>query len=106
MPYSSEKILIAGTKHDGRSKLSIEQKQAIKILHNEGYSLRKLAEMFGVSKWSVQSIISPSPRKRPKKYSTEYWTEAKRKYRKKKQDLYKSGQLNKIRSKHQSNKPP
>lgn len=110
MPYKSEKIPIAGTKHDGRRKLSEEQKQAVIILHKEGYSFRKLAEMFGVSKWLIQSIISPPVRRKSKKYSTEYYTEAKRKYRLKKQELFKNGDLHskpRVRNRRKnSDKPP
>lgn len=110
MPYKSEKIPIAGTKHDGRRKLSDEQKRAITILHKEGYSFRKLAEMFSVSKWLIQSILNPATRTKPKKYSTEYCTEAKRKYRQKKQELFKNGKIHhkgKTRNgNHTSDKPP
>lgn len=110
MPYKSEKIPIAGTKHDGRRKLSEEQKQAVIILHKKGYSFRKLAEMFGVSKWLIQSIISPPVRCKAKKYSTEYYTEAKRRYRLKKQELFRNGELRpKVKSrngKKNSDKPP
>jgi transposase len=91
MPYRSEKILIAGTKHDSRRKLSKEQKQAIVILKREGYSYRKLAEMFGVSKWTVQSIIRPPSRHKAKKLSAEYWAQAKKKFRKRKQQLCDNG---------------
>ena len=93
MPYSSEKIQIAGTKHDGRRKLSDEQKGAIIILRKKGCSYRKMAEKFGVSKSLIQSIIRPQSRTKPKKLSTEYWTNAKRKHRKRKQELYKNGKI-------------
>ncbi|NDV64004.1 helix-turn-helix domain-containing protein [Bacteroides sp. 224] len=106
MPYRSEKIPIAGTQHDGRRKLSEEQKQAIKILRKEGYSYRKLAAMFNVSKWTIQSIINPPERPKSKKQSKEYWAEAKRKYRKKKQELYKNGDINNKISKRRPKKPP
>lgn len=110
MPYKSEKIPIAGTKHDGRRKLSEEQRKAVEILHKEGYSFRKLAEMFGVSKWLIQSIIKPPVRCKSKKYSTEYYTEAKRRYRLKKQELFKNvGVSTKTKAKSgkkNSDKPP
>lgn len=93
MPYKSEKIPIAGTKLDARRKLSDEQKEAIKILSAEGYSQRKLAEMFGCSKRSVQNILQPQPRCKPKKRPTEYWTEKKREYRQRKQKMYVEGTL-------------
>ena len=58
MPYKSESIPIAGTKLDQRRKLSNEQREAVKILADKGYSQRKLAEMFNVSKSLVQSILN------------------------------------------------
>lgn len=59
MPYKSEKVKIAGTKFDLRVKLSKDQKEAIKILSEKGYSQRKLAMMFNCSKRSIQNIIQP-----------------------------------------------
>ena len=38
MPLKIENIKLAGTKFDGRAKLSLEQRQAIQILAREGYS--------------------------------------------------------------------
>ena len=90
MPLKIENIKLAGTKFDGRAKLSPEQRQAIQILAREGYSQRRLAAMFNVSKRLIQSILSPPVRKHSKQYPTEYWTELKRKCRKKKIDLYKN----------------
>ena len=43
MPLKIENIKLAGTKFDGRAKLSPEQRQAIQILAREGYSQRMLA---------------------------------------------------------------
>lgn len=94
MPYKSEKIQIAGTKYDRRRKLSKEQTDAIRILKAEGYSYRQLATMFNISKWTVQNIIHPTKRSKPRKRPTAYWTEKKRQCRQRKQALYKSGQLN------------
>ena len=48
MPLKIENIKLAGTKFDGRAKLSPEQRQAIQILSREGYSQRRLAAMFNV----------------------------------------------------------
>ena len=39
MPLKIENIKLAGTKFDGRAKLSPEQRQAIQILAREGYCL-------------------------------------------------------------------
>ena len=100
MPYKSEGIPIAGTKLDQRRKLSDEQREAIKILVDKGYSRRKLAEMFNVSKSLIQHVLNPQLRSKPKKRSTAYWTEAKRKYRQRKQQLYKTGKLSEKKTKH------
>lgn len=96
MPYKSEKIPIAGTKLDLRRKLSPEQKNAIKILSEQGYSQRKLAEMFGCSKRSVQNILHTEERKPAVKRPTEYWTQKKREYRQRKQQMYVDGKLQNI----------
>lgn len=93
MPYKSERIGISGSKLDRRCKLSPEQKEAIKLLHEDGFSYRKLAEMFGCSKRSVQNIIHPQPRSKQPTRTTEYWTTKKREYRQRKQQLYISGKL-------------
>lgn len=100
MPYKSESIPIAGTKLDQRRKLSDEQREAIKILVDKGYSRRKLAEMFNVSKSLIQHVLNPQLRTEPKKRSTAYWTETKRKYRQRKQQLYKTGKLSEKKTKH------
>lgn len=93
MPYTSEKIKIAGTKYDRRRKLSDDQVKAIKLLKDEGYSYRQLAAMFGCSKWSIQNIINPQVRKAAKKRPKEYWAKKKREYRQRKQALFKSGKI-------------
>lgn len=93
MPYKSEKIPIAGTVLDKRRKLSPELKEAVKLLYEQGYSQRRLAEIFGCSRRLIQHIIKPqrpsAPRPRPK----EYWTERKRLYRQRKQKLFVEGRL-------------
>ena len=108
MPYKSERIPIQGTVYDKRRTLSLEQIRAIKILNEQGYSQRKLAAMFGCSKRSVQNILHPQQRSKPKKRSTAYWTEAKKQYRRRKQELYQTGKINENRKrKHRtSDKPP
>lgn len=108
MPYKSESIPISGTLNDSRRKLSTEQVEAIKILHEKGYSYRKLATMFTCSKRSIQNIIKPQQRSSPTKKSTAYWTEAKRKYRQRKQELYQIGKisLSKRGKKCANKKPP
>lgn len=93
MPSKVENIKVSGTKFDARAKLSPDQREAIKVLSREGYSQRKLAAMFNVSKRLIQSIVSPSERKPEKKRSSEYWTQVKRKYREHKMSLYKAGKI-------------
>ena len=93
MPYKIEDIKVAGTKFDNRAKLTEDQRQAIRVLSREGYSQRKLASMFNVSKRLIQSIITPPVRKPPKKRTTEYWNTIKQRYRKRKKELYQSGKI-------------
>lgn len=93
MPIKAEKIKLAGTKYDARAKLSPDQRTAIKVLSEQGYSQRKLAAMFNVSKRLIQSIVAPTERKPEKKRPTEYWTQVKRKYRERKMSLYKAGKI-------------
>lgn len=103
MPYRSEKVKIAGTKHDRRRRLSDEQKKAIVILSREGYSQRKLAAMFGCSKGSIQFILNPGAKSKPKSRSSAYWSAAKKKYRRRKQELYKTGKINERKKKRGTN---
>lgn len=93
MPYTSESIPIAGTKHDLRVKLTQDAKDAIKLLSKQGYSQRRLAEMFRCSRRSIQNVLTPEPRKPQLKRSKEYWTEAKRRHRKHKQQLFSEGKI-------------
>lgn len=93
MPYKSERVRIAGTQYDLRRKLTDDQIRAVSILSAQGYSQRDLAKMFGCSKGTIQNILRPCPRGPQIKRDREYWTEAKRRYRTRKQSLYKSGAL-------------
>lgn len=93
MPIKVEHIKLAGTKFDARAKLTPDQREAIKVLSREGYSQRKLAAMFGVSKRLVQSLVAPTERKPEKKRSTEYWTQVKKRHRDRKISLYKAGKI-------------
>lgn len=58
MPYKSEKIKIAGTKHDRRVKLTPEQKD---VIHQNisRLSQRELAKKYGVSRRTIQFILNP-----------------------------------------------
>lgn len=57
MPYKSEKIKIAGTKHDKRIKLSEADKEEIKEL--VGMPIRAIARLYGVDKRLIQFILYP-----------------------------------------------
>ncbi len=94
MPYKSERIPIAGTRLDRRVRLSEEQKDAIRILGEHGYSQRKMAEMFRCSKGAVQNVLKPQKRVSSSNMPTEYWTRKKREYRQRKQGLFIDGKLN------------
>lgn len=99
MPYNSEKIPIAGTDLDLRKRLSDTQRRAVKTLAEQGYSQRQIAEMFRCSKGSVQNILHPFKRKKQSKRPKEYWTEKKRQYRQRKQQLFLDGKLKQKRNK-------
>jgi transposase len=99
MPLKIEGIKLEGTAFDGRAKLSPDQREAIKVLSREGYSQRKLAIMFDVSRRLIQSIIKPPVRKPAKKRTKEYWTELKRKHRERKKNLYREGKIKFTKSK-------
>ena len=93
MPFKVEEIKLEGTKFDKRAKLTIEQRKAIKVLSKEGFSQRKLAAMFNVSKRLIQSIISPPVRQPAKKRSNEYWKDIKQRHRARKMELYLEGKI-------------
>lgn len=60
MPYKTEKIKIACPFLDRRTKLLPCQKERMIMLHNQGYSQRKLAFIFSVSRRLVQFITCPA----------------------------------------------
>nr|UWI12613.1 MAG: HNH endonuclease [Bacteriophage sp.] len=93
MPLKIEEIKLEGTKFDNRAKLTVEQRKAIKVLSEQGFSQRKLATMFNVSKRLVQSIITPPVRQPAKKRSKEYWKAIKQKHRARKMELYLEGKI-------------
>lgn len=103
MPYKSEKIKLKETQ-DRRRKLTTEQREEIKEMYSTGgYSLNDLARMYEVSKKTVLLIVNKESSERAKEYRKEHWkewqrsskerTEAIRKTRKYKQELYLSGEL-------------
>lgn len=93
MGINYDKIKIAGTEYDKRRKLSESEREEIRILLEEGHSQRSLAKKYGVSRGTIQNIIRPNRYRRAKKYSSEYWAEAKKRCRQHKQGLLKSGQI-------------
>lgn len=93
MPLKIEEIKLEGTKFDNRTKLTAEQRKAIKVLSEQDFSQRKLATMFNVSKRLVQSIITPPVRQPAKKRPKEYWKAIKQKHRARKMELYLEGKI-------------
>lgn len=103
MPYLSQQIIISGTKHDKRIKLTKEDKELIVWLReNEEISYKKLALRFGVSKRTIIFVCKPETleackQKRKERggsslyYDKEKSTESTRIHRKYKQDLLING---------------
>lgn len=103
MPYKSEKIIIAGSQHDKRRKLSEEQKDQIIALRGT-ITQRKCAEQFGVSRRTVQFLWFPEKLEANKQcrqarggwrqyYNKSEWAETMRNHRRYKQDLYLEGKI-------------
>lgn len=104
MPYTHE---VNHTKlvglQDRRRKLTDEQKAEIIRLHDEGWSMRKLAKEFGVSPQSILFIVNPESKAKNDKYGRDNWrkfrktkeknAEAVRKTRLYKQELFLKGEL-------------
>ena len=101
MPYKSEKIKIAGTKHDRRIKLTEQDKIDIR---KSNLSQRKLAAMYNVSRRLIQFVLSPEKlkdnikRRNENGGSKKYYVKEKHKdymknHRRYKQKLYIDGQL-------------
>lgn len=60
MPYRIERIKIANTRYDRRSKLTKEQKEYIIGLRQKGkLSYQKIANMFDVSKTCIIYVCNP-----------------------------------------------
>lgn len=106
MPYSSEKIPIAGTQYDRRRKLTDDQKDCIRWLREEEQlSHGKLAKMFNVSKRLIQFICDPEAAERDRralkerrsdgryKYTKEKWNEVQREHRRHKHQLQVEGKI-------------
>ena len=101
MPYKSEKIKIQGTLYDRRRKLTNEQKEQIKTRYkNGGISLSQLAKIYNVSLSTIKMCIYERLKETKKQYIKENWkrysdrealTEATRKTRRYKQNLFLKG---------------
>ena len=104
MPYAHEvnHIKLVGLQ-DRRRKLTDEQKAGIIRLHDEGLSLRKLAKRFEVSLHTIRRIVDPEYKAKNDKYGRDNWrrvqhtkeyrTEAVRKTRHHRQELFLKGEL-------------
>lgn len=72
MPYKSEKIKLQGTQ-DRRRKLTDEQRIEIKRIYETGVcGTRPLAKQFGVSKRTIQLIVSPQCKETVQQYNKEH----------------------------------
>lgn len=102
MPYKSEKIKIEKTSHDRRIKLTEDQKD--KIRSEVGKSQRKLAEEYGVSRRTIQFILSPEKLLENKKrrlerggwkqyYNKDKYNQEMKEHRRYKQELYLKGEI-------------
>jgi len=87
------KIKIAGTKYDSRRKLTDKQKQNVFYLHDLGASIRKIAEIMGVSAAAIQHILKPPAKSKKIVHDNEYWRIARAKTAQKKQSLYEQGKI-------------
>lgn len=103
MPYKSEKIKIEGTSKDARRKLTEDQKREIKE-NKLGLSQRKLADMYNVSRRTIQFILDPEKLEKNKKkrkerggskvyYDRKKNTDYMRKHRNRKQSMYVNGEI-------------
>lgn len=101
MPYKSAKIPINNELLDRRVKLLQADKEEVRKLHKQGYSMRKLAIEFKVSRRLIAFIIYPErlkaerERDGKKKWRRYYTKEKHRNYMKRhsryKQELYIKG---------------
>ena len=104
MPYTHETnhSKLVGLQ-DRRRKLTDEQKEEIVRVHNEGLSLRKLAKKFEVSLHAIRCVVDPEYKEKHYKYCRDNWkrfqhtkeyrTEAVRKTRLYKKELFLKGEL-------------
>lgn len=104
MPYAHEvnHLKLVGLQ-DRRRKLTDEQKAEIIRLREDGLSLRKLAKRFEVSLHTIRRIVDPEYKAKNDKYGMDNWrrfqhtkeyrTEAVKKTRRHRQELFLKGEL-------------
>lgn len=103
MPHISDKIKLQ-PHQDRRRKLNEDQKEEIRKLYSSTmYSSRKLAEMYCVSKSTIQIIVNPNRAEKVKQRIKEHWRDYRpskkewakimREHRHYKHDLYMRGEL-------------
>jgi hypothetical protein len=103
MPYKSRKIKIEGTRYDARRKVTPEMREAI-LEDKDKLSQRKAARKYGVSRSTIRWIWMPEKHERNKRlakerrkdgryYDADKHREYMRKHRKRKQNLYKKGEI-------------
>lgn len=101
MPRKSDLITIKDENLDRRTKLTTIQKKEI-FMNKECLSQRKLADLYGVSRRTIQFILDPEKlkenklRRKERGGSKEYYdkqknTDAQREHRNYKKELYKKG---------------
>lgn len=105
MPFKSEKIVIANTDNDRRIKLTdLDKEEIVNIRKDEGLSYNQLAALFNVSKRTIYWIVNPEKLERNKElrkerggwksyYDKEKNSEAIKKTRKHKQQLFINGEI-------------
>ena len=101
MPYKCEKIKLG--QFDRRRKLTEEQKEEIRHKYSTGfYSHRSLAKEYKVDKSTITIIVNPERKRKVQQRNKEHWkdyvdreklTEAVKKTRKYKYELYKEGKI-------------
>lgn len=104
MTEKCQKIKIAHTKYDRRIKLTESDRAKIIELSKDGMGKMKIAEMFNVSKRTIQFIVNPLSLEENKLrrserggagqyYDKEKNTEVKREHRDYKRSLFISGEI-------------
>ena len=103
MPYKSSSIKLSD-KQDRRRKLTDAQKEEIKRIYAEGkFGTRPIAQMFGVSRSTIQVIVNPAIAQRHHDRMAQHWRDYRptkeewaatiREHRHYKQELYVKGEL-------------